>query len=123
MRVRADVLAKVAELARLRLEPEEAERLQQELSRILDHVDSLSQVDGVALMDDLGGQPSADGSAAVASFTARHPPDPLPVDPTGLAPQWEEGFFVVPRLPAMDGTAAPLPPATDESPDQGEQGG
>lgn len=139
MRVQAEVLARVAELARLRLEPEEAERLQQELSRILDYVDSLAQSDGLAQSDepaqldsrapqgtplpDPTGRPSPDASGAPSSFPAHRPPVPLSVNPARLAPQWAEGFFVVPRLPAMDGTMDPPPPAADAAFGEEEQGG
>ncbi|MEX2527981.1 MAG: Asp-tRNA(Asn)/Glu-tRNA(Gln) amidotransferase subunit GatC [Gemmatimonadota bacterium] len=117
----------MAELARLRLEPEEAERLRQQLSGILDHVDSLAQVDSLApepgQTQDASHQPSPDGVAVESTSTVPHPPGPLPVDAAHLAPQWEDGFFVVPRLPAMDGATDPLPQSTDTSPGEGEQSG
>ena len=133
MRVQAEVLSRVAELARLRLEPEEAERLRQELSGILDHMDSLAQVDGLTQPDetapecapspDTADQRGPNGSAEGSTSATRHPPAPLLVDPSQLAPQWEEEFFVVPRLPAMDGTMNPPPPLTYPSPGEGQDGG
>lgn len=91
---RAEVEA-VAALARLRLEPEEAERLTSDLNDILDHVAILETLDstddaqppetGVRLRDDV---PGADALAAPIAE---------------IAPEWRDGFFLLPRLPALEG--------------------
>lgn len=99
---RADVMA-VAALARLRLEPDEVDRLTTELNEILAHVAELEAVD-VSGVD--AGMVAAEGAAplradAVTSEAA--------VDPAAIAPQWQEGFFLVPRLPALDRDAGDSP--------------
>lgn len=90
----------IAALARLRLEPEEAARLADELSGILAHMEALDEVD-VSGVEGIGGMadwpaPEREGEGA---------PDPLGLSPSELAPAWEEGFYVVPRLPALDAGA------------------
>ncbi|HEX7050266.1 MAG TPA: Asp-tRNA(Asn)/Glu-tRNA(Gln) amidotransferase subunit GatC [Longimicrobiales bacterium] len=93
---REDVLH-VARLARLRLSPEEVERFTTQLSGILAHVRELESVD-VDRVEAFGG--AAEGAAPLRSEDAA--PDALDFPLSVLAPAWRDGFFVVPRLPAMD---------------------
>ncbi|HEX7089758.1 MAG TPA: Asp-tRNA(Asn)/Glu-tRNA(Gln) amidotransferase subunit GatC [Longimicrobiales bacterium] len=94
---REDVL-KIAALARLRLTPEEVERFAAQLGTILDHIGVLGEVEEAALPAEPVEWP------APLREDGGHP-DPLALPPRELAPAWEEGFFAVPRLPALD-TAA-----------------
>jgi aspartyl-tRNA(Asn)/glutamyl-tRNA(Gln) amidotransferase subunit C len=96
MRVTAADVAAIAALARLRLDPGEADRMADQLTAILDHMDELRTV-AVA-----GVPPFAIAAADVA------PPrsddiaaDPLHREPGAMAPAWQHGFFTVPRLAAQ----------------------
>ena len=92
----ADVMA-VAALARLRLEPDEVDRLTTELNEILAHVAELEAVD-VSGVD--AGMVAAEGAAPLRADAVTS--EAAAVDPAAIAPQWQEGFFVVPRLSALD---------------------
>jgi aspartyl-tRNA(Asn)/glutamyl-tRNA(Gln) amidotransferase subunit C len=95
----------IAALARLRLEAGDAERIAAQLSGILDHMDVLREADiqdvppfAIAAEDVAPPRPDVVGS------------DPLERSLDLLAPQWQEGFFTVPRLSAQRG-----PDETDPS--------
>ena len=96
----------IAALARLR--PREAAygRLTVELNRILAHVRALERLDL--------GAPDPEGGASEGRPRSRDPgtrPDAVGPDAAeALAPDWREGFFVLPRLPALEATH---PPARD----------
>ncbi len=91
----ADVLH-VAALARLRLRPEEVERLTGQLNDILAHMAELATADTAGIEP----EPATSWPAPLRADDA--PPDPLQLPPAELAPDWEDGFFTVPRLAAMD---------------------
>jgi len=86
----------VAALARLRLRAEEVARLTEQLNDILAHVAELAAADTSAVEP----EPATEWPAPLRSDDAA--PDPLELPPARLAPAWEDGFFTVPRLPAMD---------------------
>lgn len=92
---RADV-ARIAELARLSLDDDEAERLTGELNRILDHVEALRALGEVE-------PPVAAQPREATSTRAREDgaPDALMRRPDEFAPRWSEGFFVVPPPPGV----------------------
>ncbi len=93
----ADVLH-VAALARLRLSPDEVERLAGELSDILGHVAELVTADSAG-----GGAeplPATTWPAPLRSDAV--PAAALAIPPSQLAPTFEHGFFTVPRLGAME---------------------
>lgn len=100
MSVSPEEVARIATLAKLQLTPNEAVEMSQQLSSILGHMDALSKVD-------------VSGAAAVASVTDTPAPvrrdaiapDVLARDAAEVAPDWQEGFFVVPRLAALDADA------------------
>jgi aspartyl-tRNA(Asn)/glutamyl-tRNA(Gln) amidotransferase subunit C len=100
MSVSPEEVERIATLARLRLTPEEAVEMSHQLSSILGHMDALARVD-------VGGAP------AVASVIDRPAPvrddvvgpDALTRDAPDVAPDWRDGFFVVPRLAALDADA------------------
>lgn len=88
---------RIAELARLRLDDMELRRLTGELNRILDHVVALEA---------LGEEEAADVVEPTEDLVSLRPseaeaPDPLVHDPARAAPDWREGFFVVPALPGL----------------------
>ena len=100
MSVTPDEVRRMAELARLELDGDEADELLEDLNGILEHMESLAGADVEPAGDDEeahreGPAPLRDGSEGA--------PDRLTRSPEELAPAWEEGFFVVPRLPAVEG--------------------
>ena len=114
---RADV-QRIADLAALRLDDNEAERLAEELSGILEHVDALREVDtaGVA-------PPGADGRAPLRAD--RPDTDRLAQGPAVMAPEWVDGFFTVPRLASHAGEGEGAGEVSDARPrprDGGEAG-
>lgn len=96
MAVSRDDVLRVAALARLRLEPAEVERFTAQLNSILDHIGALGRAQGAAPR---AGEP-ADWPAPQRDDSGA--PDALAFPPAHLAPAWEDGFFAVPRLPALD---------------------
>jgi aspartyl-tRNA(Asn)/glutamyl-tRNA(Gln) amidotransferase subunit C len=96
----ADVLH-VAALARLRLSPEEVQRLTVQLNDILAHVAELAEADTTGVEP----EPATTWPARLRGEA--EPPVPLAFPPAQLAPAWEDPFFTVPRLAAMAGDEAP----------------
>ena len=96
---REEVLS-IARLARLSLTPGEVDALTADLGGILDHMQDLAAAD----LGETGR--IATSSAAAPLRDDRVAPDALHRDPAQIAPDWREGFFVVPRLAALDGSAA-----------------
>jgi aspartyl/glutamyl-tRNA(Asn/Gln) amidotransferase C subunit len=91
----------IAALARLSPDPEEIERLTVQLAAILEH----------ALELELAGddETPADNGAGASQLPLRSdepPADGLAILPSQLAPDWRDGFFIVPRLSAMQPGAA-----------------
>ena len=99
MSVSLDEVRHIAALARLGISEERAQRLAQELSSILAHMQVLSRVDeeraagsadetheGMMLRPDVG------------------PPIPLLRAPAFFAPEMRDGFFLVPRLATHEDT-------------------
>jgi len=91
---------RIAALARLKLRPEEVVGFTGELNAILDHIAELREVDVEGIAEVVG---VVEGGAPIRSPEAF--PDPLQRPLQEMAPDWREGFFVVPRLPAMEGHA------------------
>ncbi|MFQ5747309.1 MAG: Asp-tRNA(Asn)/Glu-tRNA(Gln) amidotransferase subunit GatC [Gemmatimonadota bacterium] len=86
----------VARLARLELDETEVERLAEEMSVILGHFEALADVEAE-------GSRRPVGRGLETRLRADEPdPDPLARAPQALAPEWRDGLFLVPRLPAMD---------------------
>lgn len=102
---REDVLH-VARLARLRLDRDEVQRFTVQLNAILEHVEELGAV----------GVEGVRTEAGVMEWNAPlrdegTPPDALVRPPAALAPDWQDGFFTVPRLAALDAGGAGERPA------------
>lgn len=101
----------IAALARLKVGPEEIATLTGEMNAILDHMTELREVDVEGVQEVVG---IVEGVAPTRS--PREGPDPLLRSPEEFAPEWREGFFVVPRLPAMDGHQGDAPGDGEEAP-------
>ena len=97
MAVERSEVTRIAALAKLELEDHEIERLTEELNDILEHCRVLQQVDLPEVDPD---------SRSLASTPERKPGtlarDELSLSLSDLAPSQAEGFFLVPRLPALD---------------------
>lgn len=101
MSVTREEVRRMAELARLDLDEAEAGSLLEDLNGILDHMESLAEApvepsEESAEAHREGGAPLRDGREAA--------PDRLSRPPGRMAPAWKDGFFVVPRLPAVEGS-------------------
>jgi aspartyl/glutamyl-tRNA(Asn/Gln) amidotransferase C subunit len=95
--VSEDEVRKIAALAKLAPGPEAVHRLTEELNGILGHVRVLERLDVPA-----GDEPRGPDEIPVLRDPDL-PPDPLAAGaPARLAPAWRDGFFLVPRLPALD---------------------
>jgi aspartyl-tRNA(Asn)/glutamyl-tRNA(Gln) amidotransferase subunit C len=96
--VSKDQVEHIAALARLRLSGEEAERMAGDLNAILGHMEALERVD-------------VSSAGAVGEMTEWPAPfrdpelvaDPLARGPEAVAPDFRDGFFIVPRLPGVEG--------------------
>jgi aspartyl-tRNA(Asn)/glutamyl-tRNA(Gln) amidotransferase subunit C len=97
MAVTREDVVHVAGLARLRLTEEEIERFTVQLSGILQHMEELKELD-VSGVEPVGG--AAEWQAPLRSEDAG--PDGLSRELRELAPAWQDGFFTVPRLAALD---------------------
>lgn len=97
MAVSKEEVRHVARLARLRLTEEETERLTAELNDILSHVETLNTlaVEGIE-----GVEAATEWKAPLRSEDAA--PDALALPVAVIAPAWQDGFFAVPRLAALD---------------------
>lgn len=92
-RVTLEIAAHVARLARLRLAPEELERLRADLERILGYVDQLQAVDVN------GAPPTMHVLDAALPLRDDGPPEALAHDVAlREAPVKEEGLFAVPKV-------------------------
>lgn len=83
----------VARLARLRFDPEELERLQGELSKIIEYIDRLSELD-------LSGLPPTAHAVSLQNVLRKDEPWESLTQEEALAnaPAVEQGHFVVPRI-------------------------
>ena len=97
--VSARDVQRIREPARLHLENDELERLTSDLNAILRHVDSLR---------DLGSTERPEDSSQIGSklepVSHEHVegPDKLREMPADFAPEWKEGFFIVPAPPGVN---------------------
>jgi Asp-tRNA(Asn)/Glu-tRNA(Gln) amidotransferase C subunit len=99
--VTIEEVRRIAQLARLHPEESSLRRLTEELNGILENIRVLEEAEGESPPE----APPVEGS-----LPSRPPAlDPTPLAagaPGSMAPDWREGFFVVPRLPALDGGGA-----------------
>jgi len=97
MSIGRDEVLHVAKLAELGVAEEELERLVEQMNRIVDYVAQLNQVPADAMAE-----PFLPGPASVR--LREDVPGAVPLErPTeSLAPEFLDGFFVVPRHGAME---------------------
>ena len=102
MSITREEILQIATLARLRLTDSESQELTKDLSQILDYVDTLASVqmsEGDRL--ELGPPEAPERKAGQIS------PDPLVNPPMDSAPDFRDGFFVVPSPPSLGGADDP----------------
>jgi aspartyl-tRNA(Asn)/glutamyl-tRNA(Gln) amidotransferase subunit C len=97
MSIGLDEVLHVAKLAELAVREDELRRLVDQMSRIVDYVATLDEVPTDAEMESFRAGPEIvalreDVEAAV----------PLARPPSAMAPEFKEGFFLVPRHEAME---------------------
>jgi aspartyl-tRNA(Asn)/glutamyl-tRNA(Gln) amidotransferase subunit C len=97
LRVTEDDARRIASLARLRFRDEELARITEELNRILDHVEDLRTLESRVPPD----QPEEGRLSTRAPAADQR--DELRLDIASLAPDWKDGFFVVPPFPGVHG--------------------
>ena len=93
MAVSPGEVRRIAELARLRLDPAEVEAMAAELSVVLAHMEALAR------LEPGDGTGPRDPDPAPSTLRPDEPgPDPLAVPPAELAPGFSDGLFTLPRL-------------------------
>jgi aspartyl-tRNA(Asn)/glutamyl-tRNA(Gln) amidotransferase subunit C len=97
MTIGRDQVLHVAKLAELAVREGELDRLVEQLNRIVDYVAQLDQVPGDAAAD-----PFLPGPPSVALRQDVLGPVPLARPPAEFAPEFADGFFLVPRHGAME---------------------
>ena len=97
MTIGRDQVLHVARLAELAVKEDELNRLVEQLNRIVDYVAQLEQVPG-----DAEAEPFLPGPPSVALRQDVPNPVPLARPPAAIAPEFADGFFLVPRLGAME---------------------
>ena len=97
MKIERKEVIHVARLAELAVAEEELPRLVQQMGRIVEYVAQLGQVPA--------GEQAPPFLAGPEAATLREDevhPEPLARGPEDFAPEFVQGFFVVPRLGAME---------------------
>jgi aspartyl-tRNA(Asn)/glutamyl-tRNA(Gln) amidotransferase subunit C len=95
LRVTEEDAKRIAALARLRFDDDELTRITEELNRILDHVEELR-----SLESRIPDEPPGDERMSTRAPEADQR-DTLRLDIGSFAPDWRDGFFVVPPLPGV----------------------
>ena len=98
MSITHEEILQIATLARLRLTDSESEELSHDLSQILEYVDTLA-----SLQVPEGERLELGPSDAPEREAGQIPPDPMAHPPTDSAPDFRDGFFVVPSPPSLGG--------------------
>lgn len=96
MTISPDDLVRIARLAELDIAEADLRRLAGELEGIVSYV---GQLTSLASAD----PPAAGDPVGVVLRQDRVDPIPLDRAPADFAPEFQDRFFLVPRLPAMDG--------------------
>lgn len=97
-RVDEEEVRRIADLARLELEEDEVRRLAGELSALLEELDRLRELPTDPLDEEEG---------TLRLRPDAPPSEPLARGPETFAPDWRDGFFVLPRLEAMEEEPGP----------------
>ena len=98
MSITHEEILQIATLARLRLTDSESKELSHDLSQILEYVDTLG-----SLQMPEGERLELGPSDAPEREAGQIPPDPMARPPTDSAPDFRDGFFVVPSPPSLGG--------------------
>ncbi len=96
MSITREETLQIAALARLRLTDSEAEDFSHDLNEILEYVDTLA-----SLQVPEGDRLELGPSEAPERESGQIPPDPMVHPPTDSAPDFRDGFFVVPSPPSL----------------------
>jgi aspartyl-tRNA(Asn)/glutamyl-tRNA(Gln) amidotransferase subunit C len=99
MSVSREEVVKIAALAELKVEEDQLNELAEQMSRILEYVVQL----GAALGSD-GARPFLPGPDAVRFRPDEVKPIPLAFGPDVFAPEFKDGFFLVPKLGQFEGS-------------------
>jgi len=102
MSITREEMLQIAMLSRLRLTTSESEDLSHDLSQILEYVDTLSALE-MPEVERVGLGPAEAPEREAGEIT----PDPMTHSPEGSAPDFREGFFVVPSPPSLGGADDP----------------
>ena len=97
MSIGRDEVLHVARLAELAVRDDEVERLVQQMNRIVDYVAQLDEVP-----PEEQAAPFLSGPPQVPLRADTPGPVPLARPPAAFAPEFADGFFLVPRHGAMD---------------------
>lgn len=97
MSIGLDEVLHVAKLAELAVKESEIRRLVDQMNRIVNYVAALDAVPG-----DRTAEPFLAGPQSVALREDLHTTVPLVRPPSAMAPEFVEGFFLVPRHGAME---------------------
>ena len=97
MSIGRDEVLHVAKLAELAVREEELDRLVEQLNRIVDYVAQLNQVPA-----DRMAEPFLPGPQSVSLREDQPGAVPLGRSPAEMAPEFVDGFFLVPRHGAME---------------------
>jgi aspartyl-tRNA(Asn)/glutamyl-tRNA(Gln) amidotransferase subunit C len=97
MRITREDVLHIARLAELAVDDAEVERLARQLDDIVGYV---AQLD--ALPSEPGTELFHPGPRELAWRADEVRPEPLAISPAELAPEFRNGFFVVPRLTGME---------------------
>jgi len=108
MSVSREEVEKIARLAELHVDEAALPGLVDQLSHILDYV---AQIAGVAATE--SAQPFVPGPAAIRFRPDEVRPAPLAFGPDRMAPEFRDGFFLVPRLGAFEAGESDGPEAAE----------
>lgn len=97
MSIRRDQVLHVARLAELAVQDEEVDRLVEQLNRIVDYVARLDEVPA-----DHEAGPALPGPVQLPLRVDTPGSVPLARPPAAMAPEFADGFFLVPRHGAME---------------------
>lgn len=93
---------RTARLARLRVTEGEARSLAREMAAVLAHFEEVRRRVEAADAGPIGGEtPAGEGEGSGGLRPDQVRPDALRIPPGDMAPEWRDGHFVVPRLPAL----------------------
>ena len=95
MSVRRSEVERIAELAHLSFDDDELERFTTELNEILEYVESLRSLEASTVEEGVTSDPDVRSTRREGGA-----PDEV-ADVGGIAPRFEDGFFVVPPPPGV----------------------